>query len=119
MLLTPIIAAAQTYQGMSEQDMQRMMQQAQEAQACMQNVDQSRLNALQSESQRVSKEIEALCAQGKRDAAQKRAMTFGTRMARDPSITEMRKCGEMMKGAMPEMPYTGIPEGKASGHVCD
>ena len=37
LLLMPMITVAQNYQNMSEEDMQKMMQQAQKMQSCMQN----------------------------------------------------------------------------------
>jgi hypothetical protein len=39
LLLSPTAVLAQNYQNMSEQDMQKMMQQAQKMQECMMNID--------------------------------------------------------------------------------
>lgn len=117
--LLPLAAAAQTYQGMSEAEMKKMMQQAQQMQACMAQVDRAEVDALKTRSDRISKELKALCAQGKRDAAQRKAMAYGKEMAGDPTVQTMRRCGELMKGAMPQMPYTGHAKTDDKGHVCD
>jgi hypothetical protein len=117
--LLPLAATAQTYQGMSEADMKKMMQQAQQMQACMAQVDRAKANALKERSERISKELEALCAQGSRDAAQRKAIAYGKEMADDPTVRIMRRCGEVMKGAMPQMPYMGQATKAGKAHVCD
>ena len=70
-MLLPVIAIAQGYQGMSEADMQKMMQGMQEAQACMQGIDQARLDAFSQRAEKIESDIMALCAKGDRDAAEK------------------------------------------------
>ena len=71
--LLPSLVIGQNYQGMSEADMQRMMQQAQKMQACMQNVDQEKLQAVSNEAKQVQSEIKALWANGERSKAEKKA----------------------------------------------
>ena len=120
-LLLPAMAIAQNYQGMSEQDMQNMMESMQEMQTCMQGIDQSRMDALEQQAKEMDAEVKSLCAKGRRDAAQNRAMTFSREMANDQDVQEMRKCGDSMKGMMPTMPMMGQvdrPE-KSGGHICD
>ena len=120
-LLLPAMAIAQNYQGMSEQDMQNMMEKMQEMQTCMQGIDQSRMDALERRAKEMEAEVNSLCAKGRRDAAQNRAMTFSREMANDPDVQKMRKCGDGMKGMMPMMPMMGQvdkPE-KSGGHICD
>ena len=68
--LTPIISFAQNPMGMSEADMQKMMQQMQEAQACMEKIDQAELDVLEKKAEKFEAEMKSLCASGKRDAAQ-------------------------------------------------
>jgi len=119
LLLTPL-AYAQNYQNMSEQDMQRMMQQAQKMQACMQNVDQSKLQALGDEAKQVESEIKGLCASGERAKAEKKSFEFGQEINNNPDIAVIRKCSEMMRGIMPQMDFIDRnAEGKPGGHVCD
>lgn len=120
-LLLPLTASAQNYQGMSEQDMQNMMQQMQEMQTCMQDIDQSRLEAFEQRATAAEAEVKSLCASGKRDAAQQEAIAFAREVSNDPDIQKMRKCTENMQNMMPRMPYmdqASEPDNSGS-HVCD
>ena len=124
-LLLPVIAIAegypQGYQGMSEADMQRMMQNMQEAQTCMQGIDQDRLDGFRQRAERAESDIKALCAKGERNAAEKTGLAFAREMNTDPDIQKMRECGEKMRGMMPEMPFMAQAESPdTSGkHICD
>jgi hypothetical protein len=120
-LLLPATTIAQNYQGMSEQDMQNMMQQMQEMQTCMQDIDQSRMEEFEQRATKIEAEVKSLCASGKRDAAQREAMAFAQEISSDPDIQKMRKCGEKMKDMMPRMPYMDQASGPdtSSSHVCD
>ncbi len=129
LILLPLSAAAQNYppgMDMGGQDMQAMMLQAQKAQACMEQVDQDALQALEEEGRRFEAEIKALCAAGKRDQAQKKAMAYGRKMAASPVIKEIKKCAEMMQGMVQNM-FPGMEMGmmdgedgtESAGHVCD
>lgn len=121
LVLIPVAAVAQNFQGMNEQDMQKMMQQAMKAQACMEKIDQAELKALEQRSNEFDTEVRALCAAGKRDKAQKKAIKFGKEMAKKPVLQEMKKCGELMQGEMPqmEMPLMDEDIDYSSQHVCD
>ncbi len=119
LLLMPMVALAQDYQSMSEEDVQKMMQQMQEMQSCMQNVDQAKLKVLEQRSDQVEAEVKALCASGKRDEAQKKVISFGKEMAKDPAMKAMRKCGETMKGMTPKAPFIDQDKDRSSRHVCD
>jgi hypothetical protein len=115
LLLLPVAAIAQNYPGMSAADMQKMEQ----MQACMEKIDEAKLEAIERRSQQVEAEIKALCAGGKRAEAKEKAMAFGQEMAKDPTMQAMGKCGEMMKGMMPKVPYTDQGKSASGGHVCD
>ena len=119
LLFLPITSFAQNYQGMSEQNMQIMMQQMQEVETCMQKLDQAKMKALEERSRQFEAEINALCASGKRDEAQSKAIAYGKELAKDPTMQAMHKCSAKMKGAMPEMPYTDQQKDRSSHHVCD
>ena len=121
LLSIPTLLLAQNYGGMKQGDMQKMMQVMQEVQQCMAKIDQSKLNELQARSEQAAKEIDSLCAQGKRDKAQKRAMAFGREIVSDPTMKQMRKCGEMAQGALPmdNMIKTYDEKEYANRHVCD
>ncbi len=121
LLLMPTVASAQNYQGMNEGDMQQM----QKMQSCMQEVDQAKLKVIEQRSYQLEAEVKSLCAKGKRDKAQDKAISFGMEMMNDPEMLKMRKCGEMMKGTMPTMPaiptmpYMDQEKDSSSNHVCD
>ncbi len=106
---------------MSQADMQRMMQQMQQAQVCMQGIDPSRMEALQQRTEQMESDIRMLCKQGKRDEAQSKGMEFAREVTTDPDMKQIQKCGQMMRGAMPTMPFMNAPDstGGSSGHVCD
>jgi uncharacterized protein YaaN involved in tellurite resistance len=111
----PAAAIAQTFPGMGEADMQKMEQ----MQACMEKIDEAKLKEIERRSQKIDAEIKALCAGGKRAEAQEKALAFGQEMAKDPTMQAMGKCGEMMKGMMPKVPYADQGKGSPSHHVCD
>ena len=121
MLCLPGYGIAQDYPGMSERDMQGMMESMQKMQDCMANIDQSRMQALEQRAKQMENEIRSLCDKGERAAAQKRAMAYSREMANDPDLQTMRKCGEMMQGVMPAIPVMEPAEQSetAGGHVCD
>ncbi|MEN8262107.1 MAG: hypothetical protein ABFR82_01430 [Nitrospirota bacterium] len=119
LVLIPMVAAAQNYQGMNEEEMQKVMQQMQKMQACMQNVDQDKLKVLEQRSNQFGAEVKSLCTSGKRDEAQKKAISFGKEMAKDPSMQAMKKCGELSKGMMQKMPFMDQDIDRSKHHVCD
>ncbi len=124
-LFLPTIAFAQDFQNMNQGDMQKMMEQAQKMQVCIQNIDQEKLQELEQRSEQFGIEIKTLCDSGKRDKAQEKAMSFAKEMAKDPTVLQMGKCGEMMQGAMPDMmadmPFMDQEQDgeQSSMHVCD
>jgi len=121
--LMPITSFAQNPMGMSEADMQKMMQKMQEAQACMEKIDQSELDALEKKSKQFETEMKSLCASGKRDEAQERAMVYMKEIVNSSAVKEAKRCGEMMKGAMQgmmqDMPFMNQDKDYSSKHVCD
>lgn len=118
-LAMPLVSAAQNYQGMNDADMQKMMQQMKKMQSCMKDVDQSELKALEQRSRRMEAEVKSLCAGGKRDQAQNKAISFGKEIVNEPTMKLMRKCGEMMKDMMPAMTFPDLDRISAEHHVCD
>lgn len=118
-LLVPVLAAAQNYQEMNKGDMQKMMQQAQEMQACMENVDQKEMKRLEQLSRQFEAEVKSLCAKGQRDEAQQKAISYGKKMAKDPAVQTVQKCSNIMKDAMPNLPFIDHEDDSSGGHVCD
>ena len=121
--LMPITSFAQNPMGMSEGDMQKMMQQMQAAQACMEKIDQSELDALEKKANQIEAEMKSLCASGKRDEAQEKAMVYMKQVVNSPAVKQAKRCGEMMKdsmqGMMPDAPFMNEDKDYTSQHVCD
>lgn len=101
-LLTPVVVFAQNNQNMNEAGMQNMMQLMQEMQECMAKVDQSELEGLEKRSQEMEAEIKSLCEQGQKSKAQKKAIAYGKEMMDNKTLRQMKKCGEITKGLVPE-----------------
>jgi hypothetical protein len=125
-LLLPVSVFAQNYPGMggagmNQADMQEMMKNAQEMQVCMQGVDQSKLQQLEQQARQVETEVKALCNSGERDTAQNEAVSFAREMLDNPDIQKVMKCGEQMRGMMPQMPFMDQASNTdpSSSHVCD
>lgn len=115
-------ASAQPPGGMSDADMQHMMQGMNAMQDCMARVDMAAMERLGEEGKQVETEVKSLCAAGKRDEAQDKAMAFGVKIAKDPDMRAMGECSRKMQGMMPQMaqsPYADLAEDDGSRHVCD
>lgn len=120
-MLLPLSVFAENMGGMSEEQMQQMMQQAQGMQTCMQNVDQAEMQAFEQRAKQMSADTQALCANGKRDEAMQLAMAFGKEVSGNKAMQAMKKCGEGMKNMMPKMAATAQNDehGKPGRHICD
>lgn len=121
-----LTASAQTPpSGMpSQADMQKMMQGAQQMAACMEQVDQERLEELSKEAEQVSDEIEAHCAKGDSSAAVTAALDFSRKMQADPDVQQVMGCttgmGDMMSNMMPEFEAYAEAAAENSGSgICD
>ena len=119
LLIIPATTFAKNKQGMGQADMQNMMKQMQEVQECMARIDQNQLNQLQQRSEEAKNEIDALCAKGKKSKAQKKGIAFAKEMAKSPAIKQMKKCGELAQGALPDMPTSYDQKDYSKQHVCD
>ena len=103
---------------MTEEQMQQMMEGAQKMQECMAKIDQSAMDALAAKGEKMHAEIKKLCAAGKRDDAQKKAIAYGKEMSSSREMKAMQKCGDMAKQMMQQMPMGDV--GSADqGHICD
>jgi hypothetical protein len=118
-MLVPTLAFAQNYPAMNEADMQKMMQQMEQMKSCMEKVDQAKLQALGERSKQMEAEVRSLCANGKRDEAQQKALAYGKEIANDASMKAMMKCTESMKDMMPEISFKGLEEEAKDKHICD
>lgn len=119
-LMFPVAAAAQN-PGMNGGDMQKMMQLMQEMQQCMAKVDQGELEKLEEQSEKFTGELDALCKNGEREKAQKEAIAYSKKMMKNPALLQMKKCGEMTKGLVPDNSMGSFDDefDFANKHVCD
>lgn len=111
-------AYAEDIPSMSKQDMNNMMQQFMQVQQCMQNVDQAALHHVEQQTIQFTNEVKALCAAGKRDEAQSKAMAFGQSMKDKPVIKSIQKCGNLVRELLPSIPMSEN-DMDSTLHVCD
>ncbi len=121
LIIIPYSAIAQN-DDMQGADMQKMMQGMQKMQECMANVDQAELQNMESEAEEFSAEIQALCDQGKRSKAQKKAIKYSKKIMKNPAMKQMQKCGEMANEFIPAHLQESTVEEEfdfSNKHVCD
>lgn len=122
LLILPFVVAASlasAQNSLNGQDMSKVMEQAQKAQACMQSIDQSKLEEIKKGSKKMETDIRALCDANKRDEAQDMAVEYSRNMMKSEAMIKMRECTELMRGMLPEMPFDNFEEKMASSNVCD
>ena len=95
---------------LDQSNMDVMMQKMQEIQVCMSKIDLSQLSSLEDETLRVKVQVKEMCAQGKRDAAEKEAKLFYDKIMKLPAIIQMKACTQ---GIVPEFDL------EQNIHVCD
>lgn len=119
-LLFPVTVTAQN-QGMDANGMAQMMQLMQEMEKCMAQVDQAAMQSFEKEGEQLSVELEQLCDQGDRKKAQKKAIAFGKKVLKNPAIIQMKKCGELAKGLIPDEAALSFDDefDFSKIHVCD
>lgn len=64
----------------------------QEMRQCMAKIDQSELEKLNRDTDRMSLEIQALCKQKKHDAAQKKALQHSREILANPTMKQVNSC---------------------------
>jgi len=104
---------------LNQQQMQQLMQQAQQMQACMSRIDQQALMAWSEKAQAVNAEIKSLCKTGQQNKALDVAIDFGRAMTKDENLKIARECGEMARGMIPDMQYPTSKEEAKERHICD
>lgn len=119
-VVLPVVAGAQGTQGLNPAEMQNYMQLMQEMQECMAKIDRAEMAAFETRSQEFDAEIDQLCAEGKRDEAQKKAMAYSKELAAKPAVQQMKKCSEKVVSQMPEAEKSFMADPDfEKHHVCD
>lgn len=119
--MTPIVSFAQNPMSLNQEDMEKMMQQMQKAQACMEKIDPNEVQQLEEKQNQFEEDMISLCASGERDAAQKKAMSFAKEVSNSSMIKTMKECSKMMQ----DMPHVDQDDGFSKYedfskyHVCD
>ena len=116
--LLPMVAMAQNNSGMP-MDMQKMMEQAMKAQACMEDIDTSEFDRIEQEGRAKEAEIKALCDAGNREEAQETAIAYSRKMMQEPAMKKVRECSEHLRGMLPTMPFDNFEEEFKNKHICD
>ena len=109
-------------------DMAAMQRAMEDMQQCMATVDMAAVERMAEDAKAFQKELESLCAAGRRAEAQRQAMSFSMRMMNEPETRKLRACAETMREAMagmpivvpmPPTPDVPTPEEIERMHVCD
>lgn len=118
-LAAPLLAQAQQPGGVDRAEMMRRMQdpaamqrmaaQMEAAQACMQEIDQAKLDALEKRTRTMSQEVESLCKAGRRTEALARARAFGQEMRSDETVLKLRECSKGMADMARDAPWSRVP----------
>ena len=117
--IIPITVIAQNPMGMDADEVQKMMQNIKKAQECMAKVDRSEQLTLEVKQMRFEDAVKSLCASGKRDAAQKRALLYEKEIANNSMLKALEKCNQLMGSLAEEMSSMDHDEDYSKQHVCD
>jgi len=85
----------------------------------MANIDPEKIKVIEQQSNQFMGEVKSLCANGKRNEAQTKAISFSKEMENSDVLKTMKKCADMMKGIMQEMPAMDQFYDDPNQHVCD
>jgi len=116
LLLVSSLCFAQDMTQMNQNQMQAMMQEMQNMQACMSKIDFSEFENLQTEATRIESELKKLCQEGKRDQAQSKAVAYAHKVMKMPALVQMQECSK--DSAMADLMKINIDDFQTE-HVCD
>ena len=120
MLMLPAGVLAQNFGGMSQADIQKMAQQAQAVQACMQKIDQQELEKLRLRGEAMSAEVNALCASGDKAKARSAAVAYAKEIEADPVMQELKGCTGLLEQQIPMLAWTELENpGSKNTDVCE
>ena len=76
---------------------------------CMEKIDRNAMQEIVEQGKKIDTETRSLCAAGKRDAAQQKAMAYVAQMKSSPVIKQLRECGMQVT----------IKHADSSKNICD
>ena len=119
-MLVPFAAWAQNFGGMSPDDMQKMMQQAKETQACVAEIDQAELEKLKVRSEEMVAEVDALCDAGDKAKARATAVSYAQEIEKEPVMAQLKGCVGIMSQQIPALAWSELEEpGSKNTDVCE
>lgn len=121
LLLTLTVSANASDHNIAETggiNMHHMAAQMQKMQQCLMQVDEADLYKFENKINTLQPELKQLCKAGKRDEAQKKAITFGKEVAASDAIKVIKECTKNMQlnGFMPTFPDF---DDLGDRHVCN
>lgn len=114
-LITPLAFAQQPL----EKNLANMQEAIHRSMECMAKIDQSQIQKIEEKTMLFHSRVSTLCSKGKREQAQKQAISFSKEMENNPMITAMNACNKMMAEMIPGMPALDEREDYSDIHVCD
>lgn len=119
-LLLPLTSFAQNFHSMNEAEIEKLFQDVEEKfGACVKNIDEEKMKEFEQRSLELEKEVNALCAAGKRDEAESKSESFGKEIASDPMMQQIQKCNKMMESMLSKTDYNLKDVDIDDRHVCD
>ena len=101
--------------------LQRMMQQAQAMQSCVDQLDQPTIDALRARGEAMTAEVRQLCDKHQRDEAARRALRYAQEISASPAVQSVQQCGDLAQSLLADLPFAapGQSGDGAPAHVCD
>jgi len=118
-LLMANLSFAEMPQSMNQNGMQQIMEKMEKIQQCMAKVDKSEMKALETRSKQFRTEVKSLCDSGKRDSAQKKAITFSKEMMKSPTIKTLKGCAAEMGDFVSKITVPDYADKDSNSHICD
>ncbi|MDH5784301.1 MAG: hypothetical protein OEZ16_01675 [Chromatiales bacterium] len=122
LFLVSALSHAAAPQGMNQADMQKMMEQMSKFQTCIEKIDKKQLKEMEREQKKFEDNARKLCTDGKRDEAEKLALSYSIEMSKKPVLEELSKCGKIVEGMAQGMPVTVATDYKKeerTKHICE
>ncbi|MEJ2762308.1 MAG: hypothetical protein P8126_12530 [Gammaproteobacteria bacterium] len=107
--------------GMSEEQMQQMMENARKLEQCFKNIDRTALDKLEEEGRKVEAEVNDLCKAGRKGEAQAAAVAYDRKVNGSKEVKAFFKCSKMANGMMGNISRM-MDESRQqlqNGNVCD
>ena len=120
MLLLSCGLVAQSFGNLDPAQIQMLMEQAQQAQICLEKADKAEVEALKFEAEATRDDLQQLCMAGERDTAQATAISFSKKSLAQPVVQEFQSCMGVVGTTLPLLAMMQLQNPEATNsHVCD